>query len=169
AEKGGLSRPEEELVSLVGEEAVRSVGGPRAAAGDALAVVARAERLGPGRTVGDPAVHAIAVERRELHVALEASEERPVGEQEKRTEGFLGDGHAAVPPRIDPHGVVGRLERQESAARVVAEEQRVVVEGQGERRQLSMPSRRWSSRRAGVKRGSRASAPSSSRMASRIL
>ena len=88
------------------------------------------------------------------HVVLEGrvelAERVRVGQQQKWTERFLRHGDASAPAGIDPHRSPGRLERQQAAARIVPEEQGIVVERERKRGQFSVPSRRWSSRRAGV-------------------
>ena len=60
AEEGGLPGAQQELVHGIGEEAVRSLGRPRALAGDAQAVVAHPEGLRPRRALREPAVDAVA-------------------------------------------------------------------------------------------------------------
>src|SRR5262249_19546497 len=101
--------------------------------------------------------------------ALEALEQVGGGKEEERAQGLLGDGQAVAGARIDAHGPAGGLEGDEAPGAGVTEQQRVVVEGQRERGQFSMPRRRWSSRRWARWPGSMATARSSPAMASRTL
>src|SRR6266508_234076 len=91
-----------------------------------------------------------AIQRRESCVAREALEQIGIGQEQEGPERLLSDHDTASAPRIHPHRGLGGVEGEQSAARVMAEEHRVVVEGERERAQLSMPRRRCNSLRASV-------------------
>src|SRR6185312_13629074 len=102
------------------------------------------ERAIPVGAFREPAVDALAVEWDHLDVALEPLQEIGIGQKEKWPEGLGGDGQTRLGPRPDPHRVARRLERDEAAATRSAEEDRIVVERQRQRAQLSRPSNRCS-------------------------
>ena len=148
AEKRGLPRAQQELVHRIVEEPIRGVGGPRALAGSAQAVVPHPERVRPGRALREPAVDAVAVERGHLDVALETLEEIGVGQEQERPEGLVGRRHEPLAAGVDRDLALGGAEGEQAPGRVVAEEQGIVVEGQRDRGQLSRPRSRCSSFRA---------------------
>ena len=150
AEEGGLAAAQQELMDGVGEEAIGRIGRARPSARSLLAVVAHVERAIPVGAFREPAVDALAVEREHLDVALEPFQEVRIGQKEKWPEGLGRDGQTRLGPRPDPHRIAHRLERDEAAATGSAEEDRIVVERQRQRAQLSRPSNRCSSRRATV-------------------
>src|SRR5262249_1872497 len=117
-----------------------------------LAMITGLQRYHPRGAFCDPPEHAGAIERRQLDVLLEAVEEIGIRDQHERAKRFGGHLDHTGGPRVPPHGALADVEGQQPGARVPAEQERVVVEGKRERVpcQLSMPSRRWSSRWAAV-------------------
>jgi len=123
----------------IGEKEVGPLRISRRPAAELAQMVARALGRAPGRERRQPAVGAVALERRHLHVTLEAGQEVRVVEEKEWAEGLLRGHHLALAPGIRPHRALAGDEGEEAGRLVPAEEQGIAVEGEGDRGQFSMP------------------------------